>query len=305
MFSREFLMIKLIRKLVSHCSQVEKHQIQSLSFDAKTVIFAFYGLVFVIFQTEYLAKVGWGVHAQSWLGLLRVMSFLPPQSFSLDGAMAWLFASLLLVFLFPYWRIFRVSVFLSLVAVMGILYSFGKVDNDNDIIYAIAFAFMFFSTSQKTNKKVLLLAQALVFTNYFAAGVWKIIGLSRIDWSEPLYHISQIIPVFIAHTIIEGRTLTATQQIIMDYPWLSFLMWLSVMVIEAGSFLPMVSNWAWRHWWKLLMLFHLGTLWVMEIDFHPTPLFLLFIFVIAPRLGGEQVLSSQGNIKSPLKRRGS
>jgi len=277
-----------LKKIVTLFSRVEDAKIKEISFDPTRVCFAFYCILLVIYQYDFTEKVGKGLHNQSWIGLLRIFSFIPPQSFTLEIAGGWLFGSLMLAFMWPASRLLRISICLGFTCYLGLFYSYGKIDDNLDIILVLAFAFIFFSTSERGNKKVLLAAQTLVLTHYFMAAVWKTLATCRLIASHPLSDVAKIMPLHIANTLAEGRVLTSLQRVVIDHPWLSAALWIGVILLQLGACLPLVSVWAWRHWWKFLVLFHWGTIWMLGVNFHPTSLFLIYIFAIAPWLGSRK-----------------
>lgn len=233
-----------------------------------------------------------------WLEIESIMPLWPVfwiNLISLKYAVNILFSFTLIstffCFLFPYKRLLRILVFISLLEFYAFLNSFGKVGHSFHILIYFSFVFIFLPEGKKdelensikkrqTYLNTIFASQILFMLTYSLSGLWKVLyGLEQFIEGD----INAFSPYALALLIYSSLQQTNSQSIlgivITDYPLLGWPLYISTIYIELFSVVAVCKPSIHRLWGISLIIFHIFTFLTMKIHF-PRNIFLLTLFFV-------------------------
>jgi hypothetical protein len=222
----------------------------------------------------------------AWLSMFagsRLIEWLP---------VALVFASLL-TFQFPTYRAARVVFAILCLFVSALENSQGAMGHEFHFWVWIGICLVFLPSVQSsgtlprtykmTYLSVIVAVQALILVFYSLAGFWKVrYGLG------PLLHgiEGNFAPRGLALQLADRMLETGTSPLLADFVitnyWLIWPMFLALMYIQLVAVLVVLRPRLHVVWGHLLILFHIGTWLLMEIEFTQNVLFLGLLFVMSP-----------------------
>jgi hypothetical protein len=262
-----------------------------LSFKAKNLhercLTLFYALGFLI-----LLSMRSQVYEKALMTTSKGWSF--PDSFNADsGALEVFYFSTLALQLISA-VLPRITLFRALTAYLWWLliysmYSFGDFSHDY-FGWLAAHFILVLPTSLLDNHQVFLCLRAFALSIYFNAGTWKLRGLflNHVDhwWQDVAY----TLPSHIARTFNEG--VAANIQVmtfLQNHYYLSGIIWLTLIATQLSTvvmlFLPKYDFfWGW-----LIIFFHLGTAFILGVEFRGHLQLIFFIFFLIPAILAQEI----------------
>lgn len=133
----------------------------------------------------------------------------------------------------------------------------------------------------KSNQLALSLLSGIILLSYSTSGLWKMYELWNDTSLSHLYSdLGNTFRYHFAYAKAEGSLKeNFLQNLLMQSPLLSAFSWASVIALEAGSFIPLLSPRHFRHWTLMMTALHLMVGLMMGIWFYSN-IILLFILLV-------------------------
>jgi hypothetical protein len=249
----------------------------------------FYALSFcILIQCYTQISLNWSrLGSADWLWPIAWFRFFRWDSSRLILVYFYLVGSFIAAAFFPRPLVSRLNAFYAWMVLFALISSFGKVDHTYMGWPVVAFFLLFFSPArQARNAFVIYLAHCYIFSNYFAAGLWKVRAMMiPVFFKEPGFVLEKTLLEQMAHGIAEGsQKVTIVFTLFSQYQVLSALAWILVILLQMsaifGVFYP---NKAWM-WGALFISFHLGTQVFLGVVFVEHTFLLVYLFYILPSL---------------------
>lgn len=197
-------------------------------------------------------------------------------------------------FLYPFYRVFRIAVFLSVFYIVALINSDGLFGNNNHMMLYPAFLFQFLPNIGKKiewrKKKYMFVsifwfAQFAVCLAYAMAGYFKVTeifsclieqGYSRCEVGP------NIMTNMAAREFLQFRKPTFVGNLLYDYPWIGGLSYLGVIWFHVISLFFAFRFDLHRFFMSMRVVFHYGTLILFGIGFDSTILVIVALFALSP-----------------------
>lgn len=174
----------------------------------------------------------------------------------------------------------RILHFVSLFLSFSILYSFGKIAHNMHGFIYILFFFIFVGHSEPINKLAYRFGLSAFFMTYGLSGLWKLRALIEALHTNSIESIEPLLKWHIASAQIHGNKVTVLSQIFLEWPdSFAFCLWIGIVLFELLAFLPIITG---RHQKKYvlgILFFHIAAYFVAGINFLPTALLALIVFI--------------------------
>jgi len=212
------------------------------------------------------------------------------------GAILWLqLAGGVLAVAFSRYRWARVVVFVSLLEILGLDFSFGAVNHGNHLGVLIAFVLIFLpagwhvrgSAGRKVRVSTLLVfsgAQAMILLTYSMAGMWKAGGIldqwvrgEAVTYLHPRGLAQQV-----AAKMIEDDAPSVLGPWLVAHPWVGWLPGIAVIYLELFALWVVARPFLHRAWGLGLALFHLVSHLTLGVGFPQNVLWLALFLVLSP-----------------------
>lgn len=217
-----------------------------------------------------LAGAGWVVRASS----LPVV----PIACSLVGLLAMVFPGVL---------IWRLGIFLYLLVFVALDGSYGAVNHGRHFLIYVGFALLFLPPtvgSARMSRRdamdcvmVFWLAQSVPLLAYSLSGFWKIYG-SGLELLSP----DGFIRILLDRAMWDTRPLPPMLPLAVKHPALAQLLFLGAIYMQLSAILALFRPHLHRPLGIALILFHLGTGWLMNIDFHYNRVVVGLLLIFSP-----------------------
>ncbi len=198
----------------------------------------------------------------------------------------------LLAVVFPGMMLGRLAVFAYLFVVVALQNSYDSINHGSHWILYIGFTMLFLPPAANRPDRmsrrdamdcimVFWFAQSLTLLTYFLSGFWKIYG-SRLE----LLASDGFVRILLDRAMTDTGPVPPLLPILATQDWLSQMLFLGVIYVQISSAIVFFRPHLHKTWGIFLILFHVGTLWAMNIGF-ATSWFLLGLFMVfspfAPR----------------------
>jgi hypothetical protein len=257
---------------------------------AQTVIRCFYG--FLLYLTiEQFGEFSGFVARTTFAPLWPVvwLNWTNPAA-ATKALLAFYTAGSLLAAIWPGPRWTRVLAFLGLLEFVALKYSFGKIGHSLHLTVLVSLLLIFLpagwdaaasAADRRLRQSTLLVfwtCQAAILLSYTMSGLGKFVGaLYQIALGQPNAFLPSALGAHIAQRLLQTNSTSALGAWIIGHPWLTWPFMPVPIYLELFSFWIVFRPPLQRLWTALLIVFHLGTFFLMTISF-PQSCFLLVIF---------------------------
>ena len=202
--------------------------------------------------------------------------------------------SSLLCLLFHQKRFLRVLVFLTLLLLVTLENSFGKVNHGNHVLIYISFILIFLPNKNKREiesspyQRQLYLnafftSQVIFMLTYSLSGFWKILtGLQQFMKDEINCFSPDALALLIYKRIHQTNVDSLLGGYIIDHPFLGWPLYISAIFLEFFSVVAAFRPSVHRIWGVFLITLHLSIYLTMTINFKTNMFLLLIFFVFSP-----------------------
>ena len=166
--------------------------------------------------------------------------------------------------------------------VFSIFYSYGKINHSHHI-WIISSVLMCFLSLEKplqsqTNQLPLRLAQAILLSHYFIAGLWKIRILFH---SKFVFSLKEIVLEHIAMGQTNGFEMNIfINMLLYQYPEFLSFCFFCVLIFQMTALLPVLLGRFFILYGVLAILFHLSSGITLGVYYTPTVVAVLFFLII-------------------------
>ncbi len=167
-------------------------------------------------------------------------------------------------------------------------YSFGDFSHDH-FGWLAAHFILIIPLSVLNSAQIFLCLRAFCLSIYCSSGMWKLRGLFLNHADHWFQDVSSTLPSHIARTYCEGVMANIDLMIFLqNHYYLSGLLWLALIGLQLSTvgilFMPKFDFfWGW-----LLIFFHLGTAFILGVDFQMQLQLITFIFLIVPAIAAQE-----------------
>lgn len=210
-----------------------------------------------------------------WLGNALVMSLLPTALGLLAVALPGFFAV-------------RVGVFLYLLVTVAFQNSFGAENHASHFFVYVSFAFLFLPRAvgrhppmvrrdAMSTIAVFWLAQAILLLSYSLAGFWKV-WVSGAELLVP----DSFSRVLLERMFSDSKEVPVLLPFVVSHTYVGWPLFLSLIYVQCVSLFALFRPHLHRSLGIALILFHFGTVWLMNITFDYRIVFIGLFFVFSP-----------------------
>lgn len=212
-----------------------------------------------------------------------------------NGLALFYMASSLLAVLWPHRRIARGLVFISMLEIIALQYSFGVLNQKEHWWLWSAFVFVFLPSASYITMlqsrslrqhylDIFSFAQGLMLLFYFLTGFWKLYyGILMLAQYNGLGIFSpNALPYLVAGRMANGHVSPFLSPYLIANPSLGTPLYLLVAYIELSSLIIWFRPSLHRLWGVMLIAFHIGTWLLMSIPFYLQPPLLAILFLHSP-----------------------
>ena len=194
----------------------------------------------------------------------------------------------LLAIIFPGMLIWRLGVFFYLFVFIALTNSYGSTNHGAYFFVYISFALLFLPSAAghpgRMSRKnamdcimVFWFAQSVVLLPYFLAGFWKIVG-SGLELLTP----DGFVRILLARAMTDMHPVPLMLPFVVEHQWLSQIAFLSVVYVQVVAGFALFRPHLHRPFGVVLILFHFGTDWLMNIKSYDLAVILGMIMVFSP-----------------------
>jgi len=198
---------------------------------------------------------------------------------------------------FPERRGARALAFLGVFEFVALSNSFGKIQHSFHLLVFTSLFLVFLPgrpdhrRHRRVAERSFLLAfwscQAIILLSYTMSGCGKVLfAFGQISRGEPNIFLPTALARYVADRLLQTNSKSALGGVFIEYYWLGWPLMLGMLYLEFfaiwAAFRPGIQ----RFWAFGLILFHLGTHFIMGISFPRNVLLLALFFLTLPARGG-------------------
>jgi hypothetical protein len=176
----------------------------------------------------------------------------------------------------PHNRIARVSAFMAFFELVALLNSFGEIAHKFHLLTLAGGLLIFLPKSVRSyegRKKFYIIfwgCQAIILLSYTMSGILKIAGaIVQIFSNQHSMLSSDAVSLHIANFLVLTGIEPIAARFFIEHNLLTSLMFFIILYLQVFSFFAIVRPSIQRIWGICLVLFHIGTLIIMHINFLP------------------------------------
>ena len=194
----------------------------------------------------------------------------------------------LLAVIFPGSAVLRIAVFLYLLIVTALRYSYGGLNHFSHFLIYVSFALIFLPSAIRCARQmsrkdamncvmVFWFAQSILLLSYFLAGFWKI-------WYSELQLLSSdgFVRILLSRMVADIRPVPLMTPLLVKHGVLAQLIFLAVVYIQLAAIFVLFRPHLHRLFGVVLILFHYGTDWLLSIAFYEFTVVLGLFLVFSP-----------------------
>ncbi len=167
-------------------------------------------------------------------------------------------------------------------------YSFGDFSHNN-FGWLAAHFILIIPTSVLNSGQIFLCLRAFCLSIYCNSGLWKLRGLFLNHADHWWQDVSSTLPSHIARTYCEDVIANTELMIFLQHHYyLSGILWLALIGMQLSSIIILLMPKFDFFWGWLLIFFHLGTAFILGIDFQMHLQLILFIFLVVPAIFAQE-----------------
>lgn len=194
----------------------------------------------------------------------------------------------LLAVVFPGSVVLRIAIFLYLLVVTALRYSYGGLNHFTHFFIYVSFALIFLPSAISDPRQmsrrdgmhcnmVFWFTQSILLLCYFLAGFWKI-------WDSGLELLSPdgFVRILLSRMVADLWPVPLMAPLLVKHEVLAQLVFLAVVYIQLSAIFVLFRPHLHRLFGVLLILFHYGTEWLLNIAFYEFTVVLVLFMVFSP-----------------------
>lgn len=216
-----------------------------------------------------------------------------PKEWGISAILITYFISSLLALIGMHNKWVRVAVFLSLLEIIALKNSFGKIGHSTHFLVLISFILCFLpngwhlTTCKRLIRQQVFMVfwgcQMIMMLAYTMSGLGKIVcGLGQMFYGQPGSFHPYALAIHIAERLLQTNTRSLLGDWIIDYPLLGWPLMLGAVYLQFFSFWVVFRPTLQRIWAISYILFHLGIFFTMGINFPINSFFMALFFLGSP-----------------------